>query len=255
MKKSIVIRGKIFPHTQETISSIRTWFQGEVILSTWTDQDISNLNGYDILIKTEDPGPGPIQQMKRQLVSYQEGLKACSGELLLVTRSDMVHYKDPFVYFGQLKNKNEVFRIFDERVIIGNMMSIHPDRTCPGEMDNQRFFRLNDWFQVGLKTDLHKWCDLNDIMEQHKDSNICTEQLWFAGCLKRYFDNSIDLYKLENYREFLWLAILNNFRILNTKTTLQSNNLNWLNQPENLICYLMEHEYNKKFLETFGVLR
>lgn len=252
MKKSIIIRGKIFPHTQETISSIRTWFDGEIILSTWIDQDISNLNGYDVLINTQDPGPGPIQQMKRQIVSYQEGLRACSGELLLVTRSDMVHYKDPFEHFGQLKNKNEVFRVFEERVIIGNMMSIHPERNCPGEHEHQRYFRLNDWFQIGLKKDLEKWSSVLETVEQNINANICTEQFWFAGCLKKHFDSSIDLYNLRLYKEFLWLAILNNFRILNTKSTLKSINKNWEFQPENLICYLMEEEYNKKYLEVFG---
>jgi hypothetical protein len=255
MKKSVVIRGKIFPYTQETIDSIRGWFNGEIIISTWECEDISGLTGYDILIKTPDPGAGPVQQMKRQIVSYREGLKASSGDLLLVTRSDMVHYKDPFKYFGKLQVKNEIYRIFDQRVIIGNMMSIHPDRTCPGESEQQRLYRLNDWFQIGLKSDLDKWSDVLDIPEKNHNIDICTEQFWFAGCLKKYFDDSIQLDNLKAYENFLWLAILNNFRILNTKSTLGAINKNWEKQPENLICYLMENEYDKKFLEIYGQFR
>jgi hypothetical protein len=255
MKYSVVIRGKIFSHTQETIDSIRTWFDGEIILSTWDDQDISVLKNYDRAVLSKDPGPGPIQQMKRQLVSYKNGLENASGEVILVTRSDMVHYKNPFQYFGILKNGNEIFKIFEEKIVIGNMMSIHPERNCPGEENYQRYFRLNDWFQVGLKEDLNKWCDILDTVEENIDANICTEQFWFAGCLKKYFDKSINLNNLQLYRAFLWLAILNNFRILNTKTTLGANNKNWERQPENLICYLMEHEYNDKFIEIFGELK
>lgn len=252
MKKSVIIRGKIFPYTQQTIDSIRTWFDGELIISTWTTENISVLNGYDILVSVDDPGPGPVQQMKRQLVSYKNGIDASSGEIALVTRSDMLHYKDIFQYFGALKNKNEIFKIFDERLIIGNMMSIHPDRGCPGENDSERYFRLNDWFQLGLKNDLSKWCNILDVVEQNISANICTEQFWFAGCLKKYFNNSMDLSNLKFYKEFLWLSILNNFRILNTKSTLRSINKSWEFQSENIICYLMEEEYNKKFTEIFG---
>lgn len=252
MKRSVIIRGKLFSHTQETINSIRQWFNEEIILSTWDHEDTTKLYGYDIVVKTKDPGAGPVQQIKRQLISYQEGLKNASGEQLLVTRSDMVHYKDPFSYLFQLKNNNEIFKIFKEKVLIGNMMSIHPERSCPGELDKQRYFRLNDWFQVGLKEDLNKWSNILDIVEQNSHVNLCTEQFWFAGCLKKYFDNSIKLENLNIYKEFLWLAILNNFRILNTKSTLNAANKNWESQPENLICYLMEEEYNKKFLEIFG---
>ena len=192
--------------------------------------------------------------MKRQIVSYKNGLESANGEVILVTRSDMVHYTDPFYFFGKLQNKNEIFRIFEERIVIGNMMTIHPDRNCPGETNEQRYFRMNDWFQVGLKIDLEKWCNVLDIVEQNLSANICTEQFWFAGCLKKYFDDSIDLNNLQKYKNFLWLSIVNNFRVLNTKSTLKAVNKNWENQPENLICYLMEHEYNNKFIEIFGDL-
>ena len=148
MKYSVVIRGKIFPHTQETINSIRAWFDGEIILSTWKDQEIEKITGYSKVVLSPDPGAGPVQQMKRQLVSYKNGLQESTGEVVLVTRSDMVHYKNPFDYFGKLQNKNEIFRIFEERVIIGNMMTIHPERNCPGETNEQRYFRLNDWFRL-----------------------------------------------------------------------------------------------------------
>lgn len=254
MKKSVVIRGKIFSHTQETIDSIRTWFDGEIILSTWANEHISNLKNYDILVQTTDPGPGPVQQMGRQLISYREGLKKASGDLVLVTRSDMIHRKNIFEFFGKLKSKNNIYKIFDERILIGNMMTISPERSCPGESEENKYFRVNDWFQVGLKTDLNKWSDILDVVNENIGANLCTEQFWFAGCLKKYYDNSINLHNIKLYKDFLWLAILNNFRILNTKSTLNSLNKNWEHQPENLICYLMEDEYNKKFIETFGDL-
>lgn len=255
MNNTVIIRGKIFPFTQQTIDSIRSWFKGELIVSTWENEKVSNLSGYDGLVLTKDPGPGPVQQMRRQIVSYKEGLKKANGDIILVTRSDMEHYKNPFLFFGMLKKNNEMFKIFNEKIIIGNMMSIHPDRNCPGEDERQRYFRLNDWFQVGHKDDLYKWCDVLDVVEENINANLCTEQFWFAGCLKKYFNTSFDMYNLQNYKHFLWLAILNNFRILNTKSTLKVNNINWNSQPENLICYLMEEEYNKKFIEVFGELK
>ena len=251
MNKSIVVRGKIFEHTQKTVDSIRSWFDGEIILSTWNNQSI-NINNIDKLILSNDPGPGPVQQASRQYHSYKAGLDATSNELVMVTRSDIVHNKDLFPYYCTHNEYDEKFKIFNNRLVVSNMMTINPEKShdhIPTEKD--KYFRICDWFQVGTKSDLNKWINVSNIFEQYKDSNLCTEQLWMCGFIKNNHFSNFDLNEMMKYKFLFWDYMLNNFRIIDMKTTGMAINLNWQNQPENLGCYLMESDYNIKYFNKF----
>jgi hypothetical protein len=247
MKKSVIIRGKIFPqYTQESVNSIRKWFNGEIILSTWKNQEI-NIEGIDKLILSEDPGPGPVQQSKRQCISYLKGLEESSGDTVLVTRSDIIHNKDLFSFFKQHNKYDEKFKIFEDRVVISNMMTIDPDKEHPHiPSQKDKYFRACDWFQVGNKDDLYKWINI-DIFEQYKDSGLCTEQLWFGGLIKKHHLEYFDLNDILKYKFLFWNYLLNNFRIINMKTVGKATNLNWIDQPEDLGCYLMQEKYEELY--------
>lgn len=254
MNKSVVIRGKIFSnHTQACIDSIRKWHKGELVLSTWKNQELT-IHGVDKIVLNDDPGPGPVQQSNRQIISYSEGLKHCENDLIFVTRSDIVHEKDMFQFFGNLKKYDNKFKIFTERLVISNMMTIDPHLNHPDVVgDINKYFRVCDWFQVGLKKDLEKWSSVKDIFETYKNTGLCTEQLWLTGLIKKHYSDSFDIKNILKFKFMFWQLLINNFHIINMKTNAQAINLNWKNQPENLGCYLMEEKYlqiyNKMLIE------
>lgn len=255
MNKSIVIRGKIFQSTQTSVDSIRTWFDGELILSTWNNQEIK-ISGVDKIVTSNDPGPGPIQQINRQLFSYKAGLEATTNNLVMVTRSDITHYTNLFEYYDTLNSYDERFKIFDKRVVVSNMMTINPEKNHPDvPTEKDKYYRICDWFQVGSKQDLFKWVEIMDVVEQYKNSNLCTEQVWLCALIKKYHFSNFDLNNMMNYKFLFIDYLINNFQVIDMKTTGKSINLNWVNQPEDLGCYFMESEYNKKYIDKFGYLK
>ena len=250
MDKSIIIRGKIFECTQTCVDSIRSWFTGELILSTWDNQNI-NISGVDKVVVQKDPGPGPVQQINRQLLSYKAGLDASTNNIVMVTRSDIAHYKNLFDYHKTLNQYDTKFKIFQDRVIVSNMMTINPEKShpdVPNEID--KYYRICDWFQVGNKIDLYKWLNIQDIIEENK--NLCTEQIWLCGLIKKNHFYNFDLNNIMNYKFLFFDYLINNFHVINMKSNGNAINLNWKNQPEDLGCYLMESEYNHKYINKFG---
>jgi hypothetical protein len=91
MKKTILLRGRIaddlnlksrsfgirLNHINETIDSIREWFDGEIILATWNGQEkyIDKINKINKLILLDEPKEGPVGNLKRQVYALNEGLK------------------------------------------------------------------------------------------------------------------------------------------------------------------------------------
>ena len=108
MKTSIVIRGNDSGYTQKVIDSVRKWYDGEVILSSWLNHDTTNLKGLTHVILNEDPGPGPaydtkgkhVQNTYRQLTAGFEGIRIASGDVVLVLRSDTTMNQNPFKFFN-----------------------------------------------------------------------------------------------------------------------------------------------------------
>lgn len=252
MNKSIVIRGKVFPHTQEVVNSIRTWFTDELILSTWENQHI-NITGLDKIVLQKDPGPGPVQQSARQYYSYKKGLDETSNELVMVTRSDIAHYEDLFKFYQKLDKYDEKFKIFDDRLVVSNMMTINPEKTHKDvSIEKEKYFRVCDWFQVGKKSDLKKWVNVLDIFYQYQNSDLCTEQLWLCGVIKKNHFPDFDIVNFMKHKNIFWAYLLNNFHIINMKTVGNAINLNWANQPEDLGCYLMQSDYMNKYNQFFN---
>jgi hypothetical protein len=271
---TILIRGSIafdkrpMSFVQKTIPSIRKWFKGQLVVSTWKGQE-QHLDGLekeiDNIVLTDDPGPGFIQSYNRQLVSYQRGLKACSGELMLVSRADFEILSDPFVYWNSIPQKNNGhFQVFQERVIAGNMMTVAPHR-AEASVSN---FRVSDWLQIGKKCDLQLWANVLETSEklysehtglknlstsEYKTETYGSEQVWLISLLHKHAMSSLNL---GNYSEFsqydAWSAMINNFWILNTRSTLQAHNLNWNEQPEFHPWYIREDEFQSAYHQIYG---
>ena len=257
--RSVVIRGSVSfdkrpgVYIQQVIDSIRSWHTGELILSTWNNQQhaAQGLIGVDKVVCSDDPGEGPVQQFLRQAQSYYVGVSVSTGSEVMVTRTDILHFKDLFELRNTYPKKTKAnISAFDEKLLIGNMMTIRP-----GSDIDISTYRANDWFQVGTREDILKWgrvfedipkLDINRITELRNNGSICTENLWFKMLLKRYVNPELDITEWPD--DLAMHALLDNFEVMNTITTARAINLNWAFQPQRLGCYLTEeqylHEYN-----------
>jgi hypothetical protein len=271
---TILLRGSICfdkrpaSFIKEIIPSIRKWFDGQLVVSTWKGQE-QHLEGLqkdiDRVVLVDDPGPGFIQSYNRQLISYKEGLKACEGEMLLVSRSDIQFGSDPFTRWASVPQKNNGhFRVFQERVIVGNMMTIPPHR-AEASVSN---FRVSDWFQIGKKRDLELWADVletsHDLYRQHtglqdistteyKTETYGSEQVWLISLLHKHGIPTLNLANYSNFSSYdAWCALINNFWILNNRSTLNAHNLNWTAQPEFHPWYITEHECVDAYHQIYG---
>jgi hypothetical protein len=258
--KSIIIRGAISHQNKPTnhllnvVRTIRQWFNEELIICTWEselDKIPSSVQDFvNNIVYIKDPGPGPIQNIVRQLYSFQEGLKNSSGEDLLVTRSDVLFNRNIFLALdNQYKKHNSTLKFTDNKIIIGNIMSINPNSS-----EQPNTFRLSDWFHCGCRTDIEKLvsgfefvldADKNKLQQLFSQDKICTEKLWLLSILHAHFN--CDLYDSTEIDNLCWDFIINNFVILNSITTLNTYNLNYPRQPQNMYCYITEEEYIRQY--------
>lgn len=256
--RSVVIRGSIATpkrpgvYIQQVIDSIRSWHTGELILSTWTNQQHAahGLIGIDKVVCSDDPGEGPVQHFLRQAQSYYVGVSVSTGSEVMVTRTDILHFRDLFELRNTYRKKTKLnISAFDEKLLIGNMMTIRP-----GSDIDISTYRANDWFQVGTKEDILKWgsvfedigtLNINRITELTNNGSINTENLWFKMLLKRYVNPELDITEWPD--DLAMHALLDNFEIMDTITTLRSLNLNWAFQPQRLGCYITEEQYVNEY--------
>lgn len=256
MRRSVVIRGSVAHqikpgnHIEKTVDSIRSWFDGEIVVCTWTEQE-KFLSGVkdkvDKIVLSYDPGPGPVQNIIRQMVSFKEGVEACSGEEILVTRPDITFSKNVFEFLGKYQHKSDYLTFVDEKILVGNVMTINPDSF---EIPNT--FRISDWFHCGKRSDIEKMYSGLDLvwgMDRKKVETIktCTEKLWLLSVLKVNSLPQTDLYDSSSIDQFSWDAIMNNFIVLNSYSTLGTYNYNYPNQQENMYCYLTEQQYEERY--------
>jgi hypothetical protein len=265
--QTIILRGSLhFPkrpghYVQNVIDSIRSWFRGELILSTWHDQipEARNLIGLDGIVASPDPGDGPLQQMQRQLNSYWAGVNAAHGEQILVTRTDILHFQNLFDLMEleaesqwQQQSRHNL-GIFRHKLIVGNMMTINPNST-----ERIRTFRVCDWFQCGYREDIQKWAyiteelaqiPVSELQQSWNHEGICTEKLWQVLVLKKHCAklSGLDWRNTSDYDHLAWNVLVDNFRVLDQISTCKSINLNWAFQPQRLECYVTETEWKKQY--------
>lgn len=260
MKQSIILRGSLsFPkrpghYVQNVVDSIRSWFTGEIIVSTWHDQmnDAQQLIGVNKVVVSPDPGDGPLQQMQRQLNSYWAGVQACSGDQVMVTRTDILHFRDLFEFIDRYpKTSSFSTKCFDKKLVIGNIMTIDPQAP-----DNVRTFRACDWFQVGTRKDIEKWCSIieelaaiprTELDQAWEQNRICTEKLWFCLVMNKFSNYKIDWRNTESQDYLAWPALIDNFVILDQISQARSINLNWAFQPQRMPLYVTNQSYLTKY--------
>lgn len=244
--RSVVIRGSINNSLSSVVQSIRNWFDEQLVICTWKQEE-NKINSeiesqVNKVVFIDDPGPGPIQNIKRQLLSFQEGFNNSSGNEILITRSDMLFSKDIFSFLQKSEIPGDTFCFVKDKIIIGNIMTIKPESN---EIPNT--FRISDWFHCSTRESLESLvCGIDLVFGA--DSNLiqkyklCTEKLWIQSVLSKKF--GFDLYNSENYDKHFWSVLVNNFQLYNSSSTLGTSNFKYWNQPENLPCYVTEADYN-----------
>ena len=151
ISKSILYLRKIFP-------------QSEIILSTFKGADISRLD-YDVLVLSDDPGAilmsdkmQTYNNLNRQLVSTQEGLKKATGKYAMKLRSDMILTSDKFLdYFDKFQARSDKYNLFEHKILTSCLFS---RLNLKSGKDQDRVpipFHISDWWMFGLRDDLNKY--------------------------------------------------------------------------------------------------
>lgn len=237
---SVVVQGPVEKKlTKKCLTSIRKYLpRAKIILSTWKGTDCSELD-YDELVLNEDPRSfysltypgGAVNNINRQLVSTQNGLKLATTKYAMKIRTDFVLKGKRFLkYFGTF---NEYLP--DER------MKLFNNRIVTIDFENNLLFRLGDFFSFGETTDLEKFLNVplatKEEMEKYpfKDKNsplikeICvsaryiTEQYILLHSIAKKIPEVFDIYKdytdISEYGKELSEKILaNNFIVVGTKS-------------------------------------
>lgn len=257
--KSVIIRGAISHvnkptnHLLTVVRTLRQWFKDELIICTWDHEDekiSSDVRKYvDKIVLLKDVGSGPVQNIKRQLYSFLVGCQQSSGNEILMTRSDILFHSNIFDHVNKFPQYNDTLRFVNNKIIVGNIMSINPhSNECPNT------FRVSDWFHCGQRDDIEKLVsgfefilDADEIrlQELFNQGKTCTEKLWMLSILKAYFNKG--LYDSSDIDEYCWDFIVNNFVVLNSITTLNTHNLNYPNQSQNMPCYITEENYINQY--------
>ena len=122
---SMVVQGAVDKvNTPCCLKSIRKHLPGaEIVLSTWEGTDIAGLD-YDQVIFNKDPGAcrdgktNIPNNLNRQLVSSQNGIKAARKRFCAKVRSDLIFRSSGFLnYFDKFPKRNPQYQVFRERVI------------------------------------------------------------------------------------------------------------------------------------------
>ena len=248
---SVVVQGAIDKvETPITLKSIRKYLpNAEIILSTWENSDVSGLD-YDILVENQDPGTVLIDTYKskeiynninRQLLSTQEGLKKVNRKYVLKLRSDLILTSDKFLNcFEKFQARSEEYNLFSHKVLIPMLFTRLNIKLCCSKTRYKIPFHISDWWFFGLTTDIKKYFENTPLVEEpdftnyfKKEENrgkcnpygkishkFAPEQYYALSAFGRNFediymedaaDYSDDL--IEKFRK----CLLNNFVILDFK--------------------------------------
>lgn len=154
---SVIVQGAVDPqYTSICLNRIRYLLPGaEIILATQLGMNTERLN-YDRLVLTTDPGNTVADEVakignnvNRQLLTTQEGLKVATKPYALKLRSDILLEGDDFVrWFEHFENLQTA--IFKKRILICNYYTRNP-RIFPC------CFHPSDWIAFGFTEDLRKF--------------------------------------------------------------------------------------------------
>lgn len=248
---SVIVQGPIDKkETPKCLKSLRKFLpQAEIILSTWQDSDISNLD-FDILVQSEDPGTVLIEEFKdkknynninRQLVTTKAGLKKATRKFAMKFRSDLILTSDKFLeYFDKFQARGDKYNLFKHKIITNIMYTRFNIKTSKTQERVTIPFHISDWWLFGLKEDLDTYFLETELVEEPDfTKHFCSEenrkkispygnarfkfspeQYFGYSCFARNFDD-IYMEDAADYSEELMEksreCLVNNFIILEFK--------------------------------------
>lgn len=157
------------------LKSIRKYLpNAEIILSTWEDSNVKNLDGlYDILVLNKDPGAYYCNRKKsiknnlnRQIVSTTNGLKKAKRHYVLKLRSDLILTSNKFLdYYDMFPNRNSKYSLYKQRIIVSSLFS---REFCYSIEENRNCYCkcfVSDWYFFGLLEDIKLFFDVSLVKE------------------------------------------------------------------------------------------
>ena len=173
---SVVVQGAAGADAARCLSSIRKYLpKAELILSTWEGTNTSGLD-FDKLILSKDPG-GVLHDLKynnynnvnRQLLSTQAGIKKSSRKYVLKIRTDFYLKNANFLlFFDCFPECESEFHFFKERVMVLSPYS--REVSCENGLPTP--FHPSDFIFFGLREDLEAYFLETPLMSE-KDMASC----------------------------------------------------------------------------------
>lgn len=246
---SVIVQGAIDKiETPKCLASIRTHLpNAEIILSTWENSKTEGLD-YDTLILNKDPGGVLLEEYKskviynnlnRQLLSTQEGLKSATRKYTLKLRSDLIITNTTFLEnYNLYPQRINDYRLFEHKILVPTLLTRYYYRA-----NNNRTkmpFHISDWWFFGLTTDIKKYFENTPLVQEpdftnyfKKEANktkknpygkimhkFAPEQYFALSAFSKAFDD-IKMIDASDYSEELMekfkKCLLNNFIVLDFK--------------------------------------
>ena len=167
---SVIVQGPVSEtETLKCLKSVRRHLpEAEIILSTWEGSDISSFDGlYDILVENKDPGNALLREnagkklynnLNRQLLSTQEGLKKASRKYAMKLRSDMILADDRFLNsFDRFQKHSENYVLFKHKILTCSLFTRFYIYCSAIDKKILIPFHISDWWFFGLKEDIDKY--------------------------------------------------------------------------------------------------
>jgi hypothetical protein len=162
---TFVVQG-VLNNTQLLINDIRRYFPGsQIIVSTWFT-DVIDIQKYDKLVLSEDPGgfknQHSYQNVNRQIVSSAKGLESVKTEYCVKIRSDMRIVSDNLFSIFDTANKLKRPNIVKNKnwVICCNLTSYNIDVVA-------KPFNICDWIFAGNTKDILNFFDINYYPQEY----------------------------------------------------------------------------------------
>lgn len=197
---SVVVQGAIDKvNTPKCLKSIRKVLpRAEIILSTWEGANVDGLD-YDILVLNKDPGgvkqdfaiynfSRSMNNLNRQILSTQNGIKKAKNFYILKIRSDLILKNKKFLNFWNLfPVRNKKYAFFHHRVLCNTVYS--REYSCQSGNGFPTPFHPSDFWFFGEKNDIIDYfaeCPLQTKEEAGNWMYKYPNRLPYKTCLWRY---------------------------------------------------------------------
>lgn len=273
---SVVVQGAVDKdYTPLCLYSIRKYLpEAEIILSTWEDSDVENLD-YDILVLNKDPGGikhdfaiynerNSINNFNRQLVSTSHGIKKANRKYTLKLRSDLILKNVDFLkHWDKYPARNIDFNLFNHRVLCSTIYS--RENSCPLTGNGLPVpFHPSDFWFFGLTEDLKNYFGNCPAQTQEEGGNwtfkypnrlpyssmlwrFAPEQFFCVNWVKKYYSD-LNFYDWSDWnQENIELSnniLYNNFIFLDyAQSGIYSKKHEWAYENQELIQGLITNQH------------